>query len=62
MATLDELLLQETEFGKYPSTPHFSFSPGFGNGDVMVCHDSSSAFCGDEIVVTEKLDGQRSNS
>ena len=44
-------------YDKYPSTPHFPFSPGFGDGDFFISNDSSSVFCGEEIVLTEKLDG-----
>lgn len=40
---------------KYPRTYHFNFSPGATNDDRIA--DSLSNLIGQEIVITEKLDG-----
>ena len=42
---------------KYPRTPHLSFSPGVGKDDFKLDRDRLFVDC--QIVVTEKLDGQR---
>ena len=44
---------------KYPRTPHLSFSPGVGFDDLKLDRDRDSLFVDCQIVVTEKLDGQR---
>ena len=40
---------------KYPSTPYWPWSPTIGRGDDV--HADPERFVGEEIVVTEKLDG-----
>jgi len=40
---------------KYPRTPHFHFSPGIGDDDLVL--HSFEHLIGQEIVITEKLDG-----
>lgn len=39
---------------KYPRTPHFSFSPGVGDDDIITTSD----FLDGDVVVTEKIDGE----
>lgn len=46
------------ESKKYPRTPHFRFSPGATNDD-RICDDISN-FLGEDIIITEKLDGSNS--
>lgn len=41
---------------KYPRTPHLPSSPGAGDDDVRV--DTTGAFEGADVVVTEKMDGE----
>ena len=41
---------------KYPTTPHFPFSPGLQNDDRLI--KTLSELEGREIVVTEKMDGE----
>ena len=41
---------------KYPRTPHLPWSPGAGGDDVVLGH--ALPFAGQEVVVTEKLDGE----
>ncbi len=40
---------------KYPSTPYWPWSPTLGRGDAV--HANPERFVGEEVVVTEKLDG-----
>ena len=40
---------------KYPSTPNWPWSPSIGRGDDM--HADPDRFVGEDVVVTEKLDG-----
>ena len=40
---------------KYPSTPHWPWSPSVGNGNAI--HANPARFVGEDVVVTEKLDG-----
>ena len=40
---------------KYPSTPYWPWSPAIGRGDDM--HANPERFVGEDVVVTEKLDG-----
>lgn len=43
---------------KYPSTPHLPFSPGVNPDDVVgSAHAAVGAGVGDDVVITEKLDG-----
>jgi ATP-dependent RNA circularization protein (DNA/RNA ligase family) len=44
---------------KYPRTYHFNFSPGATNDDRI--SDSMSNLIGQEIVITEKLDGENTS-
>ncbi|UBV44304.1 RNA ligase family protein (plasmid) [Deinococcus taeanensis] len=41
---------------KYPRTPHLPWSPGVGHGDTRMV--DVRQFLGQEVVVTEKLDGE----
>lgn len=43
-------------FKKYPRTFHLSWSPGLSNDDRKL--ESESIFYGNQVVVTEKLDGE----
>jgi RNA ligase len=45
-----------TERLKYPRTPHLPWSPGAGGDDTVLGH--ARQFAGQEVVVTEKLDGE----
>ena len=40
---------------KYPSTPFWPWSPAIGRGDAV--HANPDRFAGEDVVVTEKLDG-----
>lgn len=40
---------------KYPSSPYWPWSPTIGRGDAV--HANPSRFVGEDVVVTEKLDG-----
>ena len=40
---------------KYPSTPYWPWSPSIGRGDDV--HSNPDRFVGEDVVVTEKLDG-----
>ena len=40
---------------KYPSTPYWPWSPAIGRGDDV--HPDPDRFVGEDVVVTEKLDG-----
>ena len=40
---------------KYPSTPYWPWSPSIGRGDDV--HSNPDRFVGEDLVVTEKLDG-----
>ena len=40
---------------KYPGTPYWPWSPAIGRGDDV--HANPSRFVGEDVVVTEKLDG-----
>ena len=40
---------------KYPSTPYWPWSPTVGRGDAI--HANPARFVGEDVVVTEKLDG-----
>lgn len=40
---------------KYPSTPYWPWSPSIGRGDDV--HANPDRFVGEDLVVTEKLDG-----
>ena len=44
---------------KYPSTPHLPWSPGLQNDDRLI--QTLSGFAGQEVVVTEKLDGENTS-
>lgn len=44
---------------KYPSTPHLPWSPGLQNDDRRI--ETLSGLVGQEIVVTEKLDGENTS-
>ena len=44
------------ESKKYPRTPHLLWSPGATNDDVFV--DSMDSFIDNQVVVTEKMDGE----
>lgn len=44
---------------KYPSTPHLPWSPGLQNDDRRIT--SLSGLTGQEVVVTEKLDGENTS-
>lgn len=44
---------------KYPSTPHLPWSLGLQNNDRLILH--LDAFQGQEVVVTEKLDGENTS-
>ena len=46
----------ETEYYKYPRTPHLPWSPGADEDDIII--DTVDAFVGKEVVVTEKMDGE----
>jgi RNA ligase len=41
---------------KYPRTPHLPWSPGAGGDDTVL--GSARQFAGQEVIVTEKLDGE----
>lgn len=41
---------------KYPRTPHLPWSPGATDDDVWLADDAQ--FAGQDVVVTEKLDGE----
>jgi hypothetical protein len=43
-------------YHKYPRTPHLPWSPGADEDDVIL--EAADAFHGEEVVVTEKLDGE----
>jgi len=45
-----------TERVKYPKTMHLPWSPGLMNDDRVVAH--LEAFRGEEVIVTEKMDGE----
>lgn len=42
---------------KYPKTMHLPWSPGLQNDDRVIAN--LDAFRGHEVVVTEKLDGEK---
>jgi ATP-dependent RNA circularization protein (DNA/RNA ligase family) len=44
---------------KYPKTMHLPWSPGLQNDDRVIAN--LDAFCGHEVVVTEKLDGENTS-
>lgn len=47
---------------KYPKTLHFPWSPGLQNDDrLMPLEDVVSNFSGNEVVITEKLDGENTS-
>ena len=53
-------MIEEGGFGvalgaKYPSTPFWPWSPAIGRGDAV--HANPDRFVGEDVVVTEKLDG-----
>lgn len=41
----------------YPSTPHLPFSPQVNADDVKLSSAASAHFAGQQVVITEKLDG-----
>ncbi|GAB5366985.1 hypothetical protein AAMO2058_001190800 [Amorphochlora amoebiformis] len=43
--------------GKFPSIPHLSFSPQVHSDDIKLDEDTSKLFIGQEVIVTEKMDG-----
>eukprot|EP01012_Entosiphon_sulcatum_P031287 TRINITY_DN3924_c0_g1_i2.p1 TRINITY_DN3924_c0_g1~~TRINITY_DN3924_c0_g1_i2.p1 ORF type:complete len:1006 (-),score=130.86 TRINITY_DN3924_c0_g1_i2:8-3025(-) len=43
--------------GRYPSTPHFPFSPGVNDDDGIQSATELGALTAEEVVITEKLDG-----
>ena len=45
-----------TQYYKYPRTPHLPWSPGADEDDIII--DTAEHFEGKEIVVTEKMDGE----
>ena len=47
----------ETKVNKYPRTPHFPFSPGISEDDVILPSTSTLPCFNQEAVLTEKLDG-----
>ena len=53
---LGDILSLFTPYVKYPRTFHFPWSPGMHNDDRM-SHDLN-AFLGQEVVITEKMDGE----
>lgn len=46
-------------YTRYPRTPHVPWSPGASTDDVR--HGALSCFDGEEVVVTEKLDGENTS-
>jgi hypothetical protein len=46
-------------YHKYPRTPHLPWSPGASSDDVRLA--DTSVFVGQEIIVTEKLDGENTS-
>lgn len=52
----DDVKSQFTKFVKYPRTWHLPWSPGAGKGDRIL--ESVDFFEGQEVVVTEKMDGE----
>jgi len=47
------------EHTKYPRTPHFPFSPG-GTNDDKIIDSTNESFGGQEVIITEKMDGENS--
>ena len=43
---------------KFPRTYHLPWSPGLGKGDRVLTTDDMRLFLGQEVVVTEKMDGE----
>ena len=43
--------------GRYPSTPHLPCSPGVNADDISLTGDNCGWLSGEEVVITEKLDG-----
>ena len=56
---IEEEFLSHHPLDKYPSTPHFPFSPGLNSDDIISTTSSTSnfGFEDEEVVITEKLDG-----
>lgn len=50
-----------THYAKYPRTPHFPWSRGGTPDDIWINDDHPFWLGPDEVVVTEKLDGENTN-
>ena len=48
--------VMDTQYYKYPRTPHLPWSPGADEDDIII--DTVDSFVGKEVVVTEKMDGE----
>ncbi|EFC45507.1 predicted protein [Naegleria gruberi] len=42
---------------KYPKTPHLPFSPEHQDDDVVLSNQHCTQFVGQEVIITEKMDG-----
>lgn len=45
-----------SNYYKYPRTPHLPWSPGASSDDTRIL--TASVFCGNEVIVSEKMDGE----